>query len=279
MLDHENPFRGLCSDTTFKYLFKCEETRKVLEDLIFKIANIDLSEYELMDNEINSGNQLKDFRLDIVLKKGNSIVSIEMNEQVTDYILNKNHTYLYRLAGNVYEKGRKYDNAYVTQINFNHCYSPKRKGRMSSGIKEFGLRDLEGEFTIDGIKDYEIYLLNYKNICYNKDNLLESYLSLFTAKSIEDLRKISSNNKEMTIIVDELERLNSDKYFGALYDNEIVQKKLQNSAWAEGALKKAQKIALALLEKGIDIQMISECTDLSVEEIENLKEMEEEVDE
>ena len=131
----------------------------------------------------------------------------------------------------------------------------------------------------DGIKDYEIYLLNYKNICYNKDNLLESYLSLFTAKSIEDLRKISSNNKEMTIIVDELERLNSDKYFGALYDNEIVQKKLQNSAWAEGALKKAQKIALALLEKGIDIQMISECTDLSVEEIENLKEMEEEVDE
>lgn len=197
-----------------------------------------------------------------------------MNQQVTDYILNKNHTYLYRLAGNIYEKGKKYDNDYVTQINFNHCYSPKKKGSLSSGIKEFGLRDLEGEFTIDGIKDYEIYLLNYKNICYNKDNLLESYLSLFTAKNIEDLRKIASHNKEMNIIVDELERLNNDKYFGALYDNEIVQKKLQNSAWEEGALKKSQKIALAFLQKGIDIQIISECTGLSVEEIENLESIE-----
>lgn len=100
-------------DTTFTYLFKCEKTRKVLENLIFKIASIDLSEYELMDNEINSGNELKDFRLDIVLKKGNSNVLIEMNSQVTDYILKKNHTYLYRLSGNIYKKGRKYDNEIV----------------------------------------------------------------------------------------------------------------------------------------------------------------------
>lgn len=69
MLNHDNNFKGLCSDTTFKYLFKCDKTRKVLENILLKITNIDLSEYELMDNEINSGNQLKDFRLDIVLRK------------------------------------------------------------------------------------------------------------------------------------------------------------------------------------------------------------------
>ena len=85
----------------------------------------------------------------------------------------------------------------------------------------------------------------------------------------------------MTIIVDELERLNNDKYFGALYDNEIVQKKLQNSAWDEGHQKAKKEDALAFLEKGIDIQMISECTGLSVEEIENLENIEDdyEIDE
>ena len=44
-----------------------------------------------------------------------------MNSEVTKNVLTKNHTYLYRLAGNVYEKGDLYETYFVTQINFNNC--------------------------------------------------------------------------------------------------------------------------------------------------------------
>ena len=72
------------------------------------------------------------------------------------------------------------------------------------------------------VKIYEVYLENYKEIRYNKE---ETYLSLFTATSYEELREIAGDDKEALKIVDELERLGLDDKFGLAYDNEVMQKK------------------------------------------------------
>lgn len=74
-------FYSLLSDTTFKYLFKNKETRRILEKIIFKITGINLEGYKLIDNELNTGNRLKDYRLDLLLEKDNDLVSIEMNQE------------------------------------------------------------------------------------------------------------------------------------------------------------------------------------------------------
>ena len=49
-------FVSLVSDTTFKYLFKNNETRYFFEEIILNKTGIDLKDYMLVDNEDNTGN-------------------------------------------------------------------------------------------------------------------------------------------------------------------------------------------------------------------------------
>ena len=78
--------------------------------------------------------------------------------------------------------------------------------------------------------------------------------------------------------MDELERLGINDKFGVVYDNEIMQKKMINTArnWGydDGAKAKEIEIAKNFLKDGIPIEVISKNTGLSVEE---LKELEKEV--
>ena len=75
----------------------------------------------------------------------------------------KNHSYLYRLAGNLYNSGESYKEIkYVTQINFNNCKCPVED---DIGILIYEFINLEYNLKIEGIKSYEIYLDKYKNIC------------------------------------------------------------------------------------------------------------------
>ena len=115
-------------------------------------------------------------------------------------------------------------------------------------------------------------------IRYNGDNKEEAYLSLFTATSYEELREIAGDDKEALKIVDELERLGLDDKFGLAYDNEIMQKKMINTArsWGyddgkeDGARAKEIEIAKNLLKNEVSIDIVSESTGLSVEELNKL---------
>ena len=77
----------------------------------------------------------------------------------------------------------------------------------------------------------------------------------------------------------ELERLNNDKYFGALYDVEEEQKRMEASAKESGykdGLQEGQniekrEIAINLLKNNVDINIISKATGLSIKEIEELE--------
>ena len=293
---NKNNFISLLNDVTFKYLWKEERSRKWLEKVIKYTTDIDLDGYTLIDNELNGGGDYKDYRLDILMMKDNHFVNIEMNRFTTgrldSYIMNKNHSYLYRIAGNLYSSGERYEKKLVTQINFNNCYCPIRR---DVGKLIFELCDKKYEVVIEGIKDYEIYLESYKGICYNDSDKKNYYLSMFTAKSFDEMNKIAGSDKEALYIVESLEKLNQDKYFGALYDANVIQKKTENSARYEGykegkvdgikegkeeglkeglekgANNKTIEIALSLLKNDVDINIISSSTGLSLDEIENLE--------
>ena len=142
--------------------------------------------------------------------------------------------------------------------------------------------DINTHKEIKDFKIHEVYLDNYKGIRYNGDNKEEAYLSLFTATSYEELREIAGDDKEALKIVDELERLGLNDNFGLAYDNEMMQKKMINTArnWGyddgkEAGLKegaKAEKVSIAknLLKDGIPIDVVSRNTGLSEEELNKL---------
>ena len=94
MIDTKNlRFIKLTSDTTFKYLYKDEESREWINNIIKQKFNLDLNDYKIVDNELNTGNRIKDYRLDLKLEKDNSVVIIEMNQDYYDFLDEKNYQY------------------------------------------------------------------------------------------------------------------------------------------------------------------------------------------
>ena len=122
MNETEPRFISLVSDTTFKYLWKNERTRKWFNEIIMDKIGIDLSNFELVDNESNSGSSIKDQRNDIALSDlNNEIVIVEMNSTYSEGEERKYRYYLYRRAGNNYLKGKEYtDRKHTLLIAFNN---------------------------------------------------------------------------------------------------------------------------------------------------------------
>ena len=266
----EKKFISLLSDTTFKHFFKIEDYKEFFNTIIKPIINMDIKDFKLYDAELNSGNEKRDYRLDILLVSDlvDLVISIEMNQFPSEETKYKDRLYVYSLLAKSLNSGEDIKKKKVIQINFNKEKHPY----VSKG--SFYLMDKVTNREIKDFEIYEVYLENYKGIRYNGDNKEEAYLSLFTANSYEELREIAGDDKEALKIVDELERLGLDDKFGLAYDNEIMQKKMINTArnWGydDGAKAKEIEIAKNLLKDGIPIEVVSRNTGLSIEELENL---------
>jgi hypothetical protein len=99
---------NLVSDTTFKYLLKNDRIKKWLYEIIKSKTEIDLTNYKLVDNELNTGNKIKDYRMDIVFELGDTKILIEMNNgnRVSQTI--KGYQYLYRMKSRDFFEGNDY---------------------------------------------------------------------------------------------------------------------------------------------------------------------------
>ena len=268
MVEEKLRFIRLTADTTFKYLYKNKDTRDWINNIIKQKFNIDLEDYELVDNELNTGNKIKDYRLDLCLKKDDLVVIIEMNQDYYDFLESKNYQYLYQVAGKRYDQGETYSNKLTKLVLFNHF---KNHENENVKIANYQLMDPENNLIIEDIESFEIYLPNFKNVCY--DNDVDISLSLFNATSYDEMRKLT-NNKEDLKIIRKLEELAMDEKFLFDYDHEKVRKKTENSIREESFRKgsESEKIEIAknMIAKNINIETISECTGLTIDEVKNL---------
>ena len=122
-----------------------------------------------------------------------------------------------------------------------------------------------------------MFLPNYKKICYYKSNI-DKRLFLFNATSYDEMRSIDLD-KSSLYIIEELERLGMNDKFIDEYDTELVNRTMMESLKDEGynegvmagRLSGITEIAKNMLKKNSDIDFISECTGLSIEEINDLK--------
>ena len=274
----EKKFISLLSDTTFKHFFKIEDYKEFFNTIIKPFINMDIKDFKLYDAELNSGNEKRDYHLDILLVSDlvDIVISIEMNQFPSEETKYKDRLYVYALLAKSLNSGEDIKKKKVIQINFNKEKHPY----VSKG--SFYLMDKVTNREIKDFEIHEVYLENYKGIRYNGDNKEEAYLSLFTANSYEELREIAGDDKEALKIVDELERLGLDDKFGLAYDNEVMQKKMINTArsWGyddgkadgleEGAKAKEIEIAKNFLKDGIPIDIVSRNTGLSEEELEEI---------
>ena len=275
----DKKFYSLVSDTTFKYLFKNEKTRFFFDELISYYTNLDISKFHLIDNELSSGNNSVSYKLDSILTNEDEsiILNVEMNKNYYRHLDTRNRRYLHKLASFSKDNKSYKKKIIVIQLNLNNFESSNDK-RIAK--ETYQLYDKDNDIIIDDFIIHSIFIPTEVNSCYNYS--IKKKLELFLCDSFNEMRKVIDKDGELKIIMDELERLNNEKYFGGLYDAEEEQKKLELSAREEGfedghsiGLQEGHnnekvEIAKRMLNKNLDIKLISEVTNLSINEIKDL---------
>ena len=269
-------FISLMADTTAKALIKDDHYRWFYEEIIKFKTGINLKKCMLIDTELNTGNKGKDYRTDTIFIDKNSLVNLEFNKFVYEHTMLKNIKYALRLAGNGYLQGKEYYHRFVTQINLNDKIMTEKVKRWNR--KDYKLEDYKSKDYLKDVRIITIDLGEYKGIVYNGTNKYETYLSMLTAESYEEMEKIVGDLKEGRIIMRKLKELGLDDEFGAYYDAEIVHKKEINSARSDGrkegikqgASNEKKSIARNLLEIGIPKESIMQATGLSKKQIAKL---------
>lgn len=268
----------------------------VLEDLGFEeVHNLHIINPHNLPENIN----LKESVLDVkAITKSNKKIIIEIQLSGNIDFLKRIYYYISRnIVSEVDEKEPYYIISEVISINFvnfNMDFNDEGKPHRC-----FKLIDIENpNVVLDMVQMHILEVPRFKNILSNsniedmKKKRILSWIEFFTAKDLDD--NIKSKLKEVNFIMDKVinkyERFTSSEdemqVYNArdafLYGQTVMLKKEREEGIKEGIKKgmeegvekgkKSEKIAIAknLKNSGIDINIISENTGLSIEEIKNL---------
>ena len=138
------------------------------------------------------------------------------------------------------------------------------------------ISDESGKYNKNYMKIYEVYLSKYKGLFYNEANELDAMLSFLSANSYEEIERIACGKKEALAIMDELKKLSKEEDFLPEYDFEREMRRVTNTekeiSKQEGKELSIREVAINFINNGVDLNIISNSTGLSIDELNNLKE-------
>ena len=256
---------------------------KELVDFIISLCklNIECNNYNLINNEITTF--YEDDKLmvtDLVYQLNDKIfLNIELNTSKSKYLMYKNLLYIYKILLSNQNKGKKYKDVTIIQVNFD-LYSFKDMDKVKNVIKVMNKDNLK-----EYLNTFTIFHLELDKAWNNEYNVSE--------EGIRFLRMLSSRSKRLNkyLAGDNLFLKKVAKFMGdysnnsnnLLYydkkelDDYIKESEIEESyndglsqGLSQGENKKAISIAKKLLAKGTSVSEVSEITGISKEKIENL---------
>ena len=266
------------SDAFWKVMFLNSERIKYSCKLISCIIEV---EYEyLLDHltlistdfnreDLNSKAEYGDYVADINGQK----ICIEVNNSWKtsnyDNVNDRSYEYANKMFRENVKRKEKYNFNSVIMINLHNFYYEE----IEDWYQVYNLKSNDNTLYTDKITIVNIYLPKLYEMCYNKnidelDELERVLLTLYSedvAKSME----FGGDIKVMEEYVNEAEKISNDEEIKEVYDRE---KEYTIAVREEGRLEKQQEIARNMLKEKIDEQLISKVTNLTLEEINSLKE-------
>ena len=169
----------------------------------------------------------------------------------------------------------------INFVNFNMDFYDEGKAHRC-----FKLIDTQNHnVSLDIIQMHIIEIPRFIKILYNsntddiKKNKILSWIEFFTVKDLEEVKdKLKEVNSIMPKVIDKYERFISSKeemeVYNArdafLYGQTIMLKKEREEGIKEGIEKEKYSLAINMKNKNMDINLISELTGLSIEEVKKL---------
>lgn len=267
-------------DRAFKEVFMKESNKDILSKLLESILDLKIKEIKFLNLERNVDNlNVKRKHLDLYLDTNIGKIEVEVNSEDNDYVRPRNTSYLCDIYSHHTLIGKEYNElTLIIQINFSYGLN------YNEYIRKYMIQDEVNNKFVNNFIIYEINMEKYMEIWYNKNEKeidRNKYLLMLNLE-LKDLENLS-NDKVVSKYMNELEQVNENPEFREYMSVEEDNLKIENSLkreWMEAGEQKGlekgimeTKIATvkAMLNKQIDVNIISDITGLTDDEILKLK--------
>jgi len=251
-----------------------------VSEMISEVMNIPIEDLrgnlKLVYPEIAASTHTVNSIADLAFTNGDCYISIEINYHNKGQDVDvKNMLYIYQLALRQTRKATDYARikpVHQILINVDDIFGKDRLlYTVSSREEEFNLpylRDLSKVFIIN--LEY-FYNHGYSEAPLNEKDLFRIF-HLFTDKEDKEIDKIYKEDGLMKKVKETFDSI-AKEIDGVLYlDRQKFEEAASfNDGLIEGEAKTKQSVAKNLLDMGIEVEAISKATELTIEEINNLK--------
>ena len=283
------------NDSMFKAIFCNENNRDLLERLIEDTIKMKVKIKRVKAPELLKKNiYVKGKTLDVLVSTDIGEINVEVNTY-SDYELHRrNASYIFSRYSDSIEVGNSYQQMEkFIQINLT--------SNSDEDIPLVGMYTLMDDKTkikyIDNLIIYEFNVPKIKTSCYNGSNEY-NFVALLDADK-EELENMCRGDNMMKKLKEEVENLNNDDEFVKFLSDEDEERLLKNTfiekgyekglndgvergikqgiergiekGIEQGSIKEKKNIALNMLNQNMDINLISNVTSLTKEEISDLK--------
>lgn len=280
----------LASDIMFSTMF-CNESRIKYSAKLLSYFLKDLSYEKILHNMKMVNQELdkkyvfeKATRADYVASIDGDYVMIEMNNNHNFYIIDRNIGYLDRVYARGVERGTD-----IKKDTYNYCIQLNLNNFSFVGNDKtydiFYLQNEEGKLLTNKKIFIQIYIPNVMKKCYNGDKLtdLEKYLYTLFEKDIDKSLVVGEDDIVMKDYVNEAVEASGKE---EVVDYYVKEWELWDGGLTEGRRKgyeqgikegiekgkneSKKETAIAFLKKGVEIETVSECTGLPLDEVKKL---------
>ena len=261
-----------------KAMFQNENRIKYSAKFLSYFIDVDyeviLNNIELGKNELDKEKEFdKAFRCDYIARLDDTILNIEVNNNSSLEVLERNMKYAKRLfSKKVKTEDNNYKYSQVIQINLNNfSFTSNNK------IIDIYTESNEDNLVLsDKLVFIQIYVPNLRKKWYNEGEKSLSEREKYILALVDmDLDKIKGlgDEKVMNEYLKEAEEVSFEEGFGEAYDKEWALKdEGKTEGRIEGKRDRTIEIAKNMLKENFEIFMISKITNLTEEEITALEE-------
>lgn len=276
----EKKFYKASNDSMFKAIFTTNKNKDLLEEIIWEAINIKVNiKTFLVQEQVKNNIHVRGKILDLIAKTDKKEINIEVNNREFDELNRRNAAFIFKRYSDNVAVSKSY-NDMPDFIQINLTKDPTLKLPLVSCYKLYD-KENNSEY-IDNLLIYEINISKAKEMCYNKNNHMK-LISILDCN--EDELNSITGDEFVERVKSEINRLNQDKEFieflseedeERLYTNTIKENSFKNGVEhgidigiSQGIISTAKK----MLKKKFSKREISEVTGLSIDEIDNLKDI------
>ena len=276
---------SILSDTMLKAMFQNENRIKYSAKFLSYFIDVEyediLNNICLAKNELDKNNENdKGERCDYVALLSDTSLNIEVNNNSSLEVLERNMEYAHRLYSKKIRRGEEnYQYTQVIQFNLNN-FAFKGNDKI---VDIYTVTNDDNIGLSNKLIFVQIYVPNLRKKWYTKGmkslSEEEKYILALVEMDLDKLNDLGGENI-MDEYVKEAEEVSFEGGVGEAYDKEwalrdqgyrdgLSQGKAEGIS--EGKNERNIEIAKNMLSKAMEVELISEITGLSIEEIKNLK--------